>query len=579
MITDQEIEQKIKKYLHKNRYPISISVDNGIVHLTGQVKTWDIVLAIGYYSMNQNGVKGIIHDVKTPEKSKKLQPDQKKIITCNIPQSADVIIVGAGVIGCFIARELSKYSLDVVVIEKEPDVACGATKANNSQIHTGIGEKSGTLKKKLCAESWPLYSDIAQQLDIPYKKNGLLIVITKDTLPDWVPSFISIPLSKYLIPFIVKRKGKQVGDTPKIIKKKELQKIEPNITEKALSAVLLPGYGMICPYKLTIALAENALQNGVTFLLETEVTGIEVDNNTVKSVITDRGKIKTNYIVNAAGVYADKISKMAGIQEYTIHPRKGSIILFDKKLQGFITHQISELILPQDPYTKGGGILETVDGNMLWGPTAVEVLNKEDTSVTAEEIDILDKYHSLIPGFPKDVITYFAGVRAPTYTEDFVIKPGKIKNFVHAGGIQSPGLTAAPKIAEMVVKILHEQGLSLKENKSFEPDRMSSPVFRELPAKEKQELIDENPLYGNVVCRCEQVTEAEVVNAIHSILPAVTMDAVKRRTRAGMGRCQGGFCGPRVAEILARELDIPLEEVTKKGNGSYIITEKTKVVP
>jgi glycerol-3-phosphate dehydrogenase len=579
MITDQNIEQKIKKYIQKNGCPISVSVDNGIVHLTGQVKTWDIVLAIGYYTMSQKGVKGIINDVKTPQKSKKLQPDQKKIITCNIPQSADVIIVGAGVIGCFIARELSKYSLNVIVIEKEPDVACGATKANNSQIHTGIGEKSGTLKKKLCAESWPLYSDIAQQLDIPYKKNGLLIVITKDTLPDWVPSFISIPLSKYLIPFIVKRKGKQVGDTPKIINKKELQKIEPNITERAVSAVLLPGYGMICPYKLTIALAENALQNGVTFLLETEVTGIEVDNNTVKSVITDRGKIKTNYIVNAAGVYADKISKMAGIQEYTIHPRKGSIILFDKKLQGFITHQISELILPQDPYTKGGGILETVDGNMLWGPTAVEVLNKEDTSVTAEEIDILDKYHSLIPGFPKDVITYFAGVRAPTYTEDFVIKPGKIKNFVHAGGIQSPGLTAAPKIAEMVVKILHEQGLLLKENKSFEPDRMSSPVFRELPAKEKQELIDENPLYGNVVCRCEQVTEAEVVNAIHSILPAVTMDAVKRRTRAGMGRCQGGFCGPRVAEILARELDIPLEEVTKKGNGSDIITEKTKVVP
>ncbi|MGD2248538.1 MAG: FAD-dependent oxidoreductase [Candidatus Methanofastidiosia archaeon] len=577
MITDQKIEQKIKSHIQKKGYPISVSVDNGIVHLTGEVKTWDTAIAIGYYTTNQKGVKGIINDVTTPEKPKKPQLSHKKILTYDIPKSADVIIIGAGVIGCFIARELSKYNLDVTVIEKEPDVACGATKANNSQIHTGIGEKSGTLKKKLCAESWPVYPDIAQQLHVPYKKNGLLIVITKDTLPAWVPSFISIPLSKYLIPFIVKRKGKHVGDNPKIINKKELQKIEPNITQRAVSAVLLPGYGMICPYKLTIALAENALHNGVTFLLETEVTDIEVVDNTVKSVITDRGKIKTRYIVNAAGVYADTISKMAGIQEYTIHPRKGSIILFDKKLHGFITHQITELTLPQDPHTKGGGILETVDGNMLWGPTAVEVSHKEDTSVTPEEIDILHKYHSIIPEFPKEVITYFAGVRAPTYTEDFVIKASKIKNFVHAGGIQSPGLTAAPKIAEMVVTLLHEQGLPLKED-AFEPERMSPPVFRELSIKEKQQLIDENPLYGNVVCRCEQVTEAEVVNAIHGVLPAVTMDAVKRRTRAGMGRCQGGFCGPRVAEILARELDIPLEEVTKKGTGSYVITEKTKVV-
>lgn len=581
MITDHKIEQKIKDHIHKKGYPILVSVDNGIVHLTGEVETWDTVLTIGYYTMNQKGVKGIINDVTTPQnpkEPKKPQLSHKKILTYDIPISADVIIIGAGVIGCFIAKELSKYNLDVTVIEKEPDVACGATKANNSQIHTGIGEKSGTLKKKLCAESWPLYPDIAQKLDVPYKKNGLLIVITKDTLPAWVPSFISIPLSKYLIPFIVKRKGKKVGDNPKILNKKELQKIEPNITQRAVSAVLLPGYGMICPYKLTIALAENALQNGVTFLLETEVFDIEVENNTVKSVITDRGKIKTKYVVNAAGVYADTISRMAGIQEYTIHPRKGSIILFDKKLQGFITHQMSELTLPQDPHTKGGGVLETVDGNMLWGPTAVEVLDKEDTSVTAEEIDILHEYNSLLPEFPKKVIAYFAGVRASTYTEDFVIKASKIKNFVHAGGIQSPGLTAAPKIAEMVVNILYEQGLPLKENKSFTPERMAQPVFRVLSDKEKQQLIDENPLYGNVVCRCEQVTEAEVVNAIHGILPAVTTDAVKRRTRAGMGRCQGGFCGPRITKILARELGIKLENVTKKGNKSYIVAEKTKVV-
>lgn len=585
-MTDTKIEKTLKKTVEKKGFStVTVSVNDGIVQLTGSVDTWDAVVELGHYAGKLKGVKGVVNEIISKDveiKKEKAKEGQKKSakekIKLHLPDTADVVIIGGGVIGCFIARELSKYSVDVVLVEKEADVACGATKANNGQIHTGIGEQSGTLKKELCAKSWPLYEKIAKELDIPYKKNGLLVVLTEDTLPEWIPGFLSQVILNYVIKPLVVRRGKGVGDTPNVIKREELLKREPHITDKAVSAVLMPGYGIICPYKLTIALAENALQNGVTIVLETEVTDIVVEDNTVKKVVTDKGEIKTRFVVNAAGVYADDVAKMAGIKEYTIHPRKGSILLFDKT-DGYIQHQMSALTFPQDPHTKGGGLLETVDGNMLWGPTALEVFDKKDTSVTHEELEsMVEKYNPVLPDFPKkSVITYFAGVRAATYTEDFVIKASAVQGFVHAAGIQSPGLTAAPKIAEMVVDILRDQGLLLQE-KRFDPVRKSPPVFSKVPVEEKKRLIQENPLYGNVVCRCEHVTEAEIVNAIHGLLPATTVDALKRRTRAGMGRCQGGFCGPRVAAILARELHIPLEDVTKKGNNSYLFVGKTKVV-
>ncbi len=579
-MTDTKIEKTLEKIVQKKGFStVTISVKEGIVQLTGSVDTWDAVVELGHDAGTLKGVKGVVNEIISKDEMEKGKIKvKKKLKEKPIPDTADVVIVGGGVVGCFIARELSRYKVDVVLVEKEADVACGATKANNGQIHTGIGEQSGTLKKDLCVKSWPLYEKIAKELDIPYRKNGLLVVLTEDTLPGWIPGFLSRIILKYVIKPLVVRRGKGVGDTPQVIKREELLKREPHMTDKAVSAVLMPGYGIICPYKLTIALAENARQNGVTIVLETEVTDIVVEDNTVKMVVTDRGDIKTRFVVNAAGVYADDVAEMAGVKEYTIHPRKGSILLFDKT-DGYIQHQMSALTFPQDPHTKGGGLLETVDGNMLWGPTAVEVFNKEDTSVTYEELEsMVKKYYPVLPDFPKkSVITYFAGVRAATYTEDFVIKASAVHGVVHAAGIQSPGLTAAPKIAEMVVDILRDQGLPLQE-KRFDPVRKAPPVFSKVPAEEKKRLIKENPLYGNVVCRCEHVTEAEIVNAIHGLLPATTVDAVKRRTRAGMGRCQGGFCGPRVAAILARELAIPLEDVTKKGNGSHLFVGKTKVI-
>jgi glycerol-3-phosphate dehydrogenase len=585
MTAEERIEEKLRTFLKEKEFStVTVSVRDGIVTIAGSVDTWENVVQIGHHAGGLKGVKGVINkvehrDMREPRGIPQFSRKEYGEEIC-LPEKTDVVIIGAGVIGCFIARELSRYDLTVVVVEKESDVACGATKANNGQIHTGIGEKSGTLKKELCAEAWPLYQKIAEDLDVPYKKNGLLVLLTEESLPQWVPSFFSRIILKYVLPYFVVGRGRSVGDTPRIVSKKELLQMEPHVTGKAIKAILMPGYGVTCPYKLTIALAENAVENGVTFVLDTEVLGIKVENNAVQKVVTSRGDIACKTIINAAGVYTDVVADMAGAREYTIHPRKGSILLFDKT-EGYITHQLSELRFPQDPHTKGGGVLETVDGNMLWGPTAVEVPEREDTSVSRSELEIMvERYHPAVPELPlNSVITYFAGVRAATYTEDFVIGPSRVTGFIHAAGIQSPGLTAAPVIARRVVDILRESGIHLKEKEGFNPVRKAPPVFKGLSAEEKAELIKRDSKYGHVVCRCEQVTEAEIVNAIHGLVPAVTMDAVKRRTRAGMGRCQGGFCGPRVAEILGRELDIPLEKVTKKGGGSYIVARKTKVIP
>lgn len=569
---DQKIAEKLKK---KKFSKIKTSVKNGIVYLDGEVNSWDEVIELGHAAGEMKEVKGVINniivkDVKEKKREKNLPKDT---YNPHLPERADVVIIGGGVIGCFIARELSRYNLEIVLLEKESDVACGATKANSGQIHTGVGEESGTLKKKLCAEAWPMYDKITEELDVPFKRNGLLVVITKDTLPK-IPSFIGNFISKYIIPYIVIRKGKDVGDKPRIIKRDELLRMEPNITDRALVAVFMPGYGIICPYKLTIALAENAIQNGTKVLLETEVRDILVEDKKVRGVMTNRGTIETQFVINAAGIFADEIAEMAGAKEFTIHPRKGSILLFDKEKEGYVNHQVSELRFPQNPYTKGGGVLMTVDGNINWGPTAIEVPDKEDKSVTREEIEgIFEKYGFIFPNFPKNsVITYFAGLRAATYKEDFFIKASKnIRGFVNVAGIQSPGLTAAPAIAEMVLKILKDAGLKMEEKENFNPVRKASPVFDKLSVEEKKKLIEKNPLYGNVICRCEHVTEGEIIDAIHSPLPALTIDAIKRRTRAGMGRCQGGFCGPRVAAILARELGIPLEKITKDRNSNMFV--------
>jgi glycerol-3-phosphate dehydrogenase len=504
-----------------------------------------------------------------------------------LPAKAGVVIVGAGVIGCAIARDITRYTPDVVVLDKESDVADGTSKANNAEVHSGIGEEYGTLKQKLNVRGNYLYDEFVKDLGVEFRRQGLLIVVTPRSLDEdqdgAMPESKRDNLLRKVIPEGIVSYGEKAGIRGlRILSSEEIFRMEPNVTREAVAGVFDPNYGLISPYRLTIALAESAVLNGARVFLNTEVTGIRVEDGRVRGVITDRGEIEAPLVVNAAGVFADEVAEMAGAGGFKIHPRKGATLLFDREVTAEYVHSsVALFTVPSKKkgQSKGGGAMPTAEGNLQLGPTAIETNDKYDTSISAEEIEeIFDRFHSLLPDFPREaLISAFSGVRAPTYEEDFVIGASdKAYGFVNVAGIQSPGLASAPAISEMVLGILHDLGLPRQERPDFNPVRPKPPKFSELDNRERDRLIREDPRWGHIVCRCEYVTEAEVVNAIHSIIPATNMDAVKRRTRTGMGRCQGGFCGYRVATMLARELGIPVTQVTKDGKGSHVFVGEAK---
>lgn len=575
------MENKIEKEIAEQvpEAEIKVSVENDVAYLKGRAKTWDDYVEAGHIAGERDGIKGVVADVKVDETSEKEDEKKESGPEKVIKENQDVIIVGGGVSGCFIARELSKYDLDVTIVEKELDVSMGASKANNGCIHVGIDQSRGTLKHELCLKGNAMYDDVAEELDVPFERVGTLLVMTDRTFPEKIssamPDFLEKFLLKHIVPRLVTLYGK-IKSVPGLesLSPEEVKKREPEIREEVYGGVLMPTMGIIPPYELVIALAENAVENGVDLMLDTEVLEILVDeSNKVQGVQTDKGIIKGDYVINAAGVYADELAETAGAREFTIHPRKGSLMIFDKKESGLTNHVVSELRFGGDEYTKGGTAMPTPDGNPEWGPTAIEVPEKEDVSVSSEEIEmILDKYGYLFPDFETDnMIRYFAGVRATTFTEDFFIESSdKAPGLVNVAGIQSPGLASSPAIAEYVLNILEEEGLEMEEDPDFKPTREEQPKFNKLSEKERKKLIEKDPKYGQISCRCEKVTEREVINAIQEPVPALTIDAVKRRTRAGMGRCQGGFCRPRITKILSRELNIPLEKVQKKKGGNAL---------
>jgi len=475
----------------------------------------------------------------------------------------DIVIIGAGVVGCSIARELSRYDLKITVVEKEEDVACGTSKANSAIIHAGFDAAPGTWKAKLNVKGNKLFPALCEELDVPFVMNGSLVVAVSEEEEKALEELLE--------------RGRINGvEHLRIIGKDELHDLEPNLSPNARAALDAPTGGLVCPYELTIALAENANQNGVKFWLNAPVVDIEVLEDKSFLVKTPKGTIQAKYIVNAAGLFADEISKMAGAEEYTITPRKGEYLIFDKQFGNLV----KKAIFPTPTkISKGILVCPTVDGNVFIGPNSNNIEDKYDTSVGNPGIEeIIAGGRKLVPNLPlKNVITSFAGLRAVSNTNDFIIEASKkVKGFINVGGIQSPGLTSAPAIALMVKDIVQEEGLSLKEKSNFIPHRPKKVRFRELDNEERSRLIKENPAYGHVICRCETVTEAEIVDAIRRPVGARSIDAVKRRTRAGMGRCQGGFCSPRVLEILQRELGIDPLEVTKKGPGSNVLVGRIK---
>lgn len=473
----------------------------------------------------------------------------------------DVIIIGAGVSGAASARELSRYQTSICVLEKEEDVCCGTSKANSAIVHAGFDAAEGSLMAKLNVRGNQMMEALSKELDFAYKNNGSLVICkTKEDFPNLEALY---------------HRGIANGVKElQILMKDEVLAMEPNIADDIYAALYAPTGGIVCPFEMNIAFAENANVNGVEFRFDTEVLDIKKVGD-VFELHTNNGVYTCKYVVNAAGVYADKFHNMVSKDKIHIVPRKGEYCLLDKTAGNHVKKTIFAL-----PGKKGKGILvtPTVHGNLLLGPTAEDIEDKEGTSTTAEGLQTtMTKAGLNVKNIPTyQVITSFAGLRAHEDGHEFIIKElPDCKGFIDCAGIESPGLTSAPAIGEMVAGILKNL-MQLEEKKDFVPTRKGVVRPNELSLEERKALIKEKPAYGNIICRCEMITEGEIVDAIQRPLGAKSLDGVKRRTRAGMGRCQSGFCAPKTMEILARELGVSMAEITKKGKGSEIIVGVNK---
>lgn len=469
----------------------------------------------------------------------------------------DVTIIGSGVTGAAVARELSKYNLKTCVVEKAIDVASGTSKANSGIVHAGEDPIPGTLKAKMNVRGNEMFDKLQEEIDFPFKRNESFVLC-----------FDKKDIEKLEE---LRQRGLKNGlpDTMEILNREEALKLEPNLSEYVVAALRLPTGGIVSPYEFNIALAESAAMNGVEFKLETEIIDIEKKQD-VYILKTNKGDIETKVVVNAAGVFGDKINNMVSEKKYHITARKGEYLLFDKTVGDMVQRTIFQL-----PTKMGKGVLvtPTADGNLLLGPTSVDVEEKDDFETTREGLDtVAEKAKLSIKEIPmRQVITSFAGLRAHEENSDFIIGEAEdAENFINAIGIESPGLTSAPAIGEYIREMIVEK-LKPEENKEFNPIRKDIPKFREMTNEERKEMIKENSAYGKIVCRCEVVTEGEIRDAIRRPLGAKTVDGIKRRTRAGMGRCQSGFCSNRIVEILAEELGIKRNEVTKFGGNSKIL--------
>ena len=466
----------------------------------------------------------------------------------------DVVIIGAGVSGCAIARELSRQKGSILVVEREEDVCCGTTKANSAIVHAGYDAANGSLMAKLNVQGSEMMPALTKELDVHYKQIGSLVIC----------------LSEEDRPGLVKLYENGVANGVKdlrIVERDELVQMEPNISDDAVAALYAPTGAIVCPFGLTYALAENAAKNGAQFQFDTEVTGIEAIDGGWK-LTTSKGEIETKVVVNAAGVYADKLHNMVSDDTMTIVPRRGDYFLLDRTAGDHVKHVVFQL---PGKYGKGVLVTPTVHGNVLVGPTAIDIEDKDGTSTTQAGLDeVRAKSGMAVKDLPlRQTITSFAGLRAHELRHEFFI--GEVKpGFVDCAGIESPGLSSAPAIGVMVADIVTGI-LHLEPNPEFDPNRKGILDPKTLSYEEQVALIQKDPAYGTVICRCETITEGEIIDAIRRVPGAKSLDGVKRRTRAGMGRCQGGFCSPRVMEILAREMGVDQSQVTKSGGASQLI--------
>lgn len=476
-------------------------------------------------------------------------------------KKTDVIIIGAGAIGCAIARELSKYQLNITVVDMRDDIGGDASKSNSAIIHTGYDAAPGTLESQLIVTANPIYDELTKNLDIPFQRIGAVL-----------PAFTEEQFQK--LPEIKEKAFQNHVYDVEYWTKEELLQREPNLNADVKGGLFIPRESIIDPFVLVQALAENAYENGVQFMLNTMVTNIETKEGEVKAVVTTNGTIQANFIINAAALHCDNIAAMVGKADYKVVARRGQFFVLDKNT----TCKVNHIVLPiPTKITKGKLMTPTIHGNMLVGPTAEDLCDKIDVATTTKGLDsIYEDVQKMIPDVNlRDTITQYSGLRPNRNPEGIHVDIyDDLKGYINLSGVRSTGLTLSIAMGIYVVDLLKKIGCNLLWKENFLAVRKGIPCFHEMSQKEKEKMIEENPLYGTIVCRCETITEGEIVNAIHRPLGAKTMDAVKRRVRAGMGRCQGGFCGPKVLEILARELHISTEEVNKNLPGSYMIAGK-----
>lgn len=488
-------------------------------------------------------------------------------------KSVDVIIIGGGVVGCMTARALSRYQLQVLLLEKENDIGTGATCANSAIVHAGYDPIPGTLKAQMNIAGNAMWDTLSGELGFEFERRGdYVVAVGKEELP---------ALERLL------KQGQRNGvPGMHIISADEMRLREPNITPDVSGALWAPTGGICDPFMATISAAENAVRNGVTVLTDTRFEAFIFDGTRITGVKTNRGDFGCRWVVNAAGLYADAVMHQAGTrQDFTITPRRGEYSVLDRA-----EIQVNNVLFPV-PSDKGKGILvtTTVHGNTIVGPNSQYIDDKEDRSVTGEGMaEIWSGAQKLIPSLtPRFSIAVFAGLRAcgnaPCLTpgvdhaHDFIIEIApEVQGLINLGGIESPGLTSAPAIALRVVELLEDAGEKLVVKPNWNPIREPRPHFRHLPREEQVKLIKADLRYGRVICRCELVTEGEIIAEIHAPIPAVTYDAIKRRTWLGTGRCLGSFDMPRVVDIIAHELGVPPEAVTKKGLGSEFLIRQTK---
>lgn len=590
--------KKICKKIRELSPDIDVTEEKGCIVLRGQVDDWKTAVKAGQLAVDKKKYLGVINDIKL----KDFVPSPES----NLPEDSsldgqrpDVLIIGGGITGCAAARELSRFNLDVLVCEKGADVASGASKANGGVVHVGINFSASSQKHHYNLIGNQMYEELSRKMDVPFERKGQVMLCCKkwERIPVWFLAHFGekkgIPGTRYM-------------------KREELLKHEPNVPEFVDGGMYMPIGGITSPYEMTIALAENAAANGARFSLETRVESMEIEhldggNEHIVSVKTNRGTMYPRLVINAAGVHADEIAEMAGDRTFTIHPRRGTDIITDKKAGYMVKTSMAKAPFAVAPYekekmkgkafatirllinsfngsnhTKGVGVIHSVHGNMLIGPNAIETPDREDTATYRDEVDaIIRMQQHLAPGLEfRDIIAYFTGVRAPTYEEDFVVRKGIFTdNILEAAGIQSPGVTAAPAIAidlaKWAVEYL-EKTAPVEVKESFCEERKAPPRLRELSEEERDRLIKENPDYGVIVCRCEEISKGEIVDALNSPLPVPTVDGIKRRLRPGMGRCQGGFCMPLVMDIIAEHEGVSLSDVRKAGSGSVISYGFTK---